>query len=397
MRNSPARRNVLIDAYKKTDEAWRLLNDPLQQHLSVKPKPNLTPVMVSSEGVKPIPNHGDDRGFPHFYQDSFFLHRGDVNQKQGIANAGFLQVLMRTDSPAEGDPTSAWKQSPPEGCPTSYRRRAVADWITDTQHGAGPLLARVIVNRLWQQHLGRGIVATANDFGFQGERPTHPELLDWLASELIRNQWRLKPIRKLIMTSAVYRQDSQYRESSASIDPNNRLLWRFTPRRLDAEIIRDSMLTVSGQLDEAQFGPGTLDETMRRRSIYFMIKRSKLIPFLQVFDTPEPLASVGQRPSTTIAPQALIFMNNPQVRQYAKSFAERMADDEHKTIDACLRRSYLTAIARQPSAEELAASISFVEQQMASYQGESVANARLLALTDVCQVLMSLSEFVYLD
>lgn len=392
-----ARRNSLMAVYKKTDEAWRSRNDALQQHLSAKPQPKLTTVMVASENVPPIPNHGDGRGFPHFYKDSFFLQRGDVKQKQGIASEGFLQVLMRVASQEAADPAAHWMQTPPEGASTSFRRRAVADWITDTEHGAGQLLARVIVNRLWQQHLGHGIVGTANDFGFQGERPTHPELLDWLAGELIRNEWRLKPIRKLIMTSAVYMQDSNYTESNAKIDPNNQLYWRFSPRRLEAEIIRDSMLAVSGQLDETQFGPGTLDEAMRRRSIYFMIKRSQLIPFLQVFDTPEPLASVGQRPSTTIAPQALIFMNNPRVREYARSFAQRIAADANEPIAACIRRAYVTAVARQPTDVELTASTSFVEQQRESYQSDSSSDARVLALTDLCQVLMSLSEFVYVD
>ncbi len=392
-----ARRKALLAVYKKTDEAWRTRNETLQKHLAAKPQPKMTTVMVSSENVPPIPNHGDGRGFPHFYKDSYFLQRGDVNQKRGLAPEGFLQVLMRLDAQEAADPLAHWKHSPPDQATTSFRRRAVADWITDTEHGAGQLLARVIVNRLWQQHLGHGIVGTTNDFGFQGDRPTHPELLDWLASELIRHDWRLKPIRKLIMTSAAYMQDSAYNEANASIDPNNQLLWRFSPRRLEAEIIRDSMLAVGGQLDETQFGPGTLDEAMRRRSIYFMIKRSQLIPFLQVFDTPEPLASVGQRPSTTIAPQALIFMNNPRVRECADSFARRVAADANEPIEAGIRRAYVTAIARQPTADELTTSTAFIEQQMASYQSDSPSNARLLALTDLCQVLMSLSEFVYVD
>lgn len=391
------RRSALLAFYKKTDAAWRALNEVLQNHLSAKPKPQLTTVMVASENVPPIPNHGDGRGFPHFYPESFFLQRGDVNQKQGVAAEGFLQVLMRVDSQDAEDPSAHWKHSPPETSHTSFRRRAVADWITDTEHGAGQLLARVIVNRLWQQHLGRGIVATPNDFGFQGERPTHPELLDWLASELIRNEWRLKPIRKLIMTSSVYMQQSDDNEAGIKGDLENRLLWRYSTRRLEAEIIRDSILSVSGRLDPIPFGPGTLDESMRRRSIYFMIKRSRLIPFLQVFDTPEPLSSVGQRPSTTIAPQALYFMNNPRVREDAASFAKRILGDGDETLETNLRHAYLTAIARQPTEKELSESIAFVQQQVAAYESDSQANPQALALTDFCQVLMSLSEFVYLD
>src|SRR5262249_28234691 len=156
---------------------------------------------------------------------------------------------------------------PPKGWRTSYQRLALADWVTDVDEGAGALLARVIVNRLWQHHMGRGIVATPSDFGTQGERPTHPELLDWLAGELIRNGWRLKPIHKLIMTSKAYMQSSANDPARAKIDRDNKLCWRFNRRRLEAEIVRDSMLSVSGLLDENMFGPGTLDESMKRRSI----------------------------------------------------------------------------------------------------------------------------------
>ncbi|MGH7130121.1 MAG: DUF1549 and DUF1553 domain-containing protein, partial [Planctomycetaceae bacterium] len=193
-------------------------------------------VMVASEGFPHMKHHADERGFPHFYEKTFFLQRGDVHQKDGAATQGFLQVLMR----GEHQP-SHWQIEPPDDWTrTSFRRAALANWITDPQHGAGHLAARVMVNRLWQHHFGRGIVATPNDFGMQGERPTHPELLDWLAAELIgsaefgvRNaelsgnaecgvenaelekthsalrtphSWSLKRLHRLIMTSAVYMQ-----------------------------------------------------------------------------------------------------------------------------------------------------------------------------------------------
>ncbi len=392
-----AQQQALLAIYKKTDSTWKNLHAAVQQHLASRPAPKLTTVMVSSEGVKPIPNHGDGRGFPHFYKDAFFLKRGDVNQKQGIAEEGFLQVLLRGDESTASRVPDVWRQPPPEGSQTSYRRRALAEWLTDQEHGAGHLLARVIVNRIWQQHLGTGIVATPNDFGFQGERPTHPELLDWLATELVRGGWRLKPIHKLIMTSTVYQQDAEYVETSGQIDPNNRLYWRFAPRRLESEIIRDSMLSVSQQLDPTQFGPGTLNEAMRRRSIYFMIKRSQLIPFLQVFDTPEPLVSVGQRPSTTIAPQALVFMNSPLVRGYATAFAERTLRDANESDESSVERGYEIALAREPTAEERQDAVAFVQQQADLYTKDGLADPRRLAMADFCQVLMSLSEFIYID
>src|SRR5207245_11478020 len=152
----------------------------------------------------------------------------DPDQKEGVARQGFLQVL----APAVERETR-WPAQPPSGWRTSYRRRALANWITDVEHGAGRLLARVMANRLWQHHLGRGIVATPSDFGVRGESPTHPELLDWLARELIANGWKLKAMHKLILTSAVYMQSSTADETKAKIDRENKLCWRFPPRRLE--------------------------------------------------------------------------------------------------------------------------------------------------------------------
>jgi hypothetical protein len=243
--------------------------------------------------------------------------------------------------------------------------------------------------------MGRGLVATPSDFGTRGEPPSHSELLDFLANELIKSGWRLKPIHKLIMTSAVYQQSSQPDEAKAKIDGANRLCWRRPSTRLEAEVIRDSLLAISGQLDPTMYGPGTLDEKSKRRSIYFTVKRSKLVPMMVVFDSPEPLVGIGERPTTTIAPQALYLMNNPQVRGYARSMARRIAPDAATPIEIAVRKGYLTALTRAPKPEELADSMEFVKQQMESYKGK--AEARALALADFCQVLMCLNEFVYVD
>jgi len=394
-RLKPTDREVLLAWYRTTDDQWRELNQRIQEHLAAKPQPKTTTVMVTSEGYPPIPHHADGRGFPHFYQDAYFLRRGDASQKEGIADEGYLQVLMRSGG-AEEPAEQRWKVDPPAGAHTSHRRHAMANWITDTEHGAGHLLARVAVNRLWQHHLGRGIVATPNDFGFQGARPTHPELLDWLANRLIAEGWRLKPIHRLILTSAAYMQSADDDSDDAAADPDNQWCWRYTPRRLEAEIIRDSMLAVSGQLDSTMFGPGTLDEGMRRRSIYFMIKRSKLIPMMQLFDAPEPLVSQGDRPSTTIAPQALMFLNSPQVRSYAQAFARRVTAAAAGDEDA-VRVAYRMALARDPTPQELEDSRAFLDGQIASYKADGMANPGELALTDVCQVLFSLNEFVFVE
>jgi hypothetical protein len=381
-------RATLLKWYRTLDTEWQKLNGVVQEHLQKQPRPKLTKVMVASEGFKPIRHHTQGADF---FEQTYFLDRGDTNRKGDVATQSFLSVLM-------ADPAGhRWHESPPPGWRTSYRRRALANWITDTEYGAGNLLARVIVNRLWHHHVGRGIVATPNDFGTQGERPTHPELLDWLAGELMRNGWRLKPMHKLIMTSAVYMQGSQFDPAKNDADPGNQLCWRRTPRRLEAEVIRDAMLAVSGSLDPHMFGPGTLEESHNRRSIYFMVKRSKLIPTMQLFDAPEPLVSVGNRPSTTIAPQALLFMNNPNVRRYAVNFARRLEPGGAAELSDAIRRGYLTALGRAPTDAELDDSVVFVHRQIESYSADGKASARELALADFCQVLMSLNEFVYVQ
>jgi hypothetical protein len=273
----------------------------------------------------------------------------------------------------------------------------LAGWITDTSYGAGNLLARVIVNRLWHHHFGRGIVATPNDFGTQGAPPTHPELLDWLAQELIRGGWRLKPIHRLIMTSAAYMQSSQYDAEDARRDPDNVWLWRRSPQRLEAELIRDAILSVGGTLDTTMYGPGTLDEGHRRRSIYFMVKRSKLIPMMQLFDQPEPLVSVGHRPRTTIAPQALALMNSPHIRQAAHAFAARLAPAREEGRAAAIEQAFRIALARPPDQEERAFALAFLEAQEASYARDGQPQPASRALADLCQIFFGLNEFIYLD
>jgi hypothetical protein len=272
----------------------------------------------------------------------------------------------------------------------------------DDRDGAGALAARVIVNRLWQHHLGHGFVATPNDFGARGERPSHPELLDWLARELIRHEWRLKPIHKLIVTSATYMQDSQAEPGEMAADPDNRLFGRHERRRLEAEVVRDAVLVCGNRLDEHLYGPGTLDESHRRRSIYFTVKRSQLIPMMQVFDAPEALSSLGDRPSTTIAPQALLLLNNPNVRRAADSFALQLRPAWMQSPEEAVRAGYRMALGRAADADELAEAAAFLRRQSALHESSrhassSRSDARLAALADFCQTLFCLNEFIYVD
>ena len=384
-------KQALARSYRSIDPKWMELNGKISTHEAKKPVPKKIRMMVSSEGFKPIKHHADGRGYPHFYKQTHYLDRGDPNKKGEVIGQGFLPLLMRN-----GKSSDHWQKSLPEGARTSGKRSSLARWLTDVEDGAGYLLARVIVNRLWLHHFGRGLVATPNDFGRQSDPPSHPELLDWLALRLIENGWKLKPMHKLILSSATWRQASRFSPEKARKDQENRLLWRFLPRRLDGEVIRDSLLSVSGMLDDTMYGKGTLDERSKRRSIYFMIKRSKLVPVMQLFDMPEPLVSQGIRMNTTIAPQALMFMNSPNVRGYARNLAMQLFRDAGEDLESAVVAGYLTVLGREPHEEELYATLQFLKVQEGSYEEASQANPRELALTDFAQTLFGLNEFSYL-
>jgi hypothetical protein len=380
---------TLLAWFRTKDSKWADLNKKIEEHAQIEPQPDAVKVFVCSEGVTAVRNHtqGGD-----YLEETHHLTRGDPNQKGEVATQSFLSVLMKAP-----DGKTRWQVAPPEGWQTSYRRRSLANWITDTEYGAGHLLARVIVNRLWQHHFGRGIVNTPSDFGFQGEAPTHPGLLDWLANRLIENGWRLKPIHKLILESAAYRQSSEYDPEKASLDPENKWVWRYEPRRLEAELIRDSMLSVGGLLDTSLFGPGTLDLDHTRRSIYFTTKRSQLIPMMILFDAPDSLQSIGTRPTTTVPSQSLLLLNSGLARRCAEGFAARIEPEETTELSDRVEIGYQIALGRAPTSTELEDSKSFLMEQSKSYTEKNSEEAERLALVDFCQVLMSLNEFVYVD
>jgi len=389
-------RAELQNWFASRDPQWIAHREAQQRHATEVPRPRQETILVASEGLPPLPHHADDRGYPHFYPQVHQLHRGDVKDKEGIAEPGFLQVLTDPHAPSE-----RWGLSTAE-LPDRVR---LALWITDHEHGAGHLLARVIVNRLWHHHFGRGLVATPNDFGIQGDRPSHPQLLDYLAAELIASGWRLKPIHRLIMTSATYQQSallshtpqSDKSETAAAMDadPENRLLHHYRSRRLEGEAIRDSMLAVSGLLDPTPFGPGSIDPAMLRRSVYFTIKRSQPIPMMQVFDWPEHLVSIGQRSATTIAPQALALLNGPDVRRYASALAQRLLSGEQKDdLQAIVSAGYQLCFSRAPSAAEQQQAVAFLAHQEALHASQG--NPALEALTDLCHALLNANEFLYI-
>jgi hypothetical protein len=345
---------------------------------------------------------------------TFVLKRGDVKRKAGEAKPAYPRVLASADAP---EPKS---------------RRDLADWLTQPDH---PLTARVIVNRLWQHHFGRGIVSTPNDFGVRGTRPTHPELLDWLATELVEHKWSLKHVHELIVTSATYRQAATG-DHGAKLDPDNKLLWKMPRRRLEAEAIRDSILTAAGTLNRQVGGPSvkvplepevyallftegepdglwpvTPDVKQHtRRSVYLFNKRNVRQPMLEAFDQPDTLNSCADRPVSTFAPQALILMNSPFVHAQAKSLAVTLAK-ESPDPDKQLTALYRRAVGRAPTAEERKLAMEFLEGQFETVRERLKAKqpvgidadalpagadvARVRALADLCVVIFNTHEFVY--
>ncbi len=383
-------KKAAFDWYKPQDTNWKQLEDRRAAHAATVPKPRVQKVLVASEGLPPVKLHTQAES--EFLKETHFLRRGEPNNKDAVATQGFLQVLMTNpDSP------QLFQTPAPQGARTSFQRTSLTNWLLDREAGAGNLLARVIVNRLWQHHLGRGLVTTPSDFGTRGELPSHPELLDFLASELIRHNWELKPIHRLILSSSVYKQSCDTDEARATIDRENKLLWHRPRRRLEAEVIRDAVLAASGQLDDRLYGPGKLDEGHRRRSLYFTVKRSQLMPSMTVFDAPDGTTPVADRPQTTIAPQALLLMNNPQVRDAARQFASRLQPVAAQSLDDAVRLGYLTAVSRPPSPDELSGTVEFLRQQAASYSATDPQSGWQRSLVDFCQVLFCLNEFIYTE
>lgn len=386
---SDAQRQALLAWYKPLDPEWQRLNRAVQDHLASRPQPETIKAMICSEGVPAIRTHTQGLDF---YDPTYFLKRGDPNQKGDVARPGFLTVL--TVPSASPD---RWRQAPPPGWRTSYRRRALANWITDCQAGAGNLLARVIVNRLWQHHFGRGIVATPSDFGAQGEPPSHPELLDYLAADLVAHGWKLKRLHKLLLTSSVYRQSARGDDARRAADPDNALCWHRARRRLEAEAVRDAMYAAAGLLDRTPYGPGSLDPNQRRRSIYFFVKRSKLVPLMTLFDAPDSLQDIPARSSTTVAPQALALLNGQGARACAAALAGAVRAPSASAPDAGVRLAYLRTLGREPSDSERQAARRFLDQQAAGYRAEGRADPLALAWIDYCQALLSLNEFIFVE
>ena len=295
------------------------------------------------------------------------------------------------------DPKAPWRAPEPQsGWRHTGRRLALAQWLTQPDH---PLTSRVIVNRIWQYHFGEGLVRTPDDFGSQGARPTHPELLDWLATSFVENGWSMKWLHRQIMLSTAYRQSSAEDAAKLGADPSNKLLWRKSPMRLDAEVIRDSILSVSGKLDTRLFGSPIpvrkgsdgqyiVDDShpgAYRRSVYVQTRKSAPQSFLLAFDQPTMDAgNMAVRFRSALPVQSLAMMNNILVIQASKVLAERIAN-EGGAIDSRVRRAYELVYSRPPRAEEL-------KVIHAAIEGKATDES---AWRVFCQALLGTSEFLY--
>ena len=354
-------------------------------------------------------------------EPTWLLERGDFYAKKAPVELGFLTVLTAARSPAEYWETSRREIPSSQG---TGQRRALAEWMTDVDQGAGPLLARVIVNRVWQHHFGEGLVRTPGDFGVRGERPTHPELLEWLATDLVHSGWQLKSLHRSIVMSSVYRQSTAWNAAAAQLDPDNRLLWRRRPQRLEAEIIRDAILAVSATLNPESFGPAFKPPiaaeaivarntkspypkdardtpATRRRSVYMFHKRVTQHPFLQAFDEPDATVSCARRNTTTVAPQALALLNDTFVRDRAADFARQLLAETGTSEANWVDLAFWRCLSRAASDLERQSALEFLQSQMkrraAREQGIAAGALRQLSLTDLCQALFSLNEFIYVD
>jgi hypothetical protein len=349
---------------------------------------------------------------------TWLFHRADFYDRSEPVELGFLSVLTSSKGPAEYWQEARHAAARPD---STYQRAAIARWITDVDQGAGALLARVIVNRVWQHHFGAGLVRTPNDFGLQGEAPSHPELLEGLARDLVNSGWQLKRLHRQIVLSSTYLQDSHYSPAKAAVDPENRLLWRKSPRRLEAEIVRDAMLTTAGTINLSPFGPGfkpaiaaeamvarnlktpyraDSDSSTHRRSVYMFHKRVVPYPLLQLFDRPDALQSCGRRDNTTVAPQALALLNDQFVRDRAVEFAQRL-EKQTGELEKIIPLAFQLAFSRSATTDEFNASLAFLNDRQKERQrreaNASATNARQHALADFCQSLFGLNEFIYVD
>ena len=305
--------------------------------------------------------------------------RGNPSNRGTWAAKGFLQIFSEGERPTEQKAAQELK----------YTRLDLADAIASADN---PLTARVIVNRVWQWHFGRGLVGSSSNFGLAGEEPSHPALLDWLTVQFVKNGWSLKWLHRQIISSAAYQASSAQHASNANMDADNRFFWRFNRRRLDVESWRDALLSVSGQLDLSMGGRtvSLSDAKNRRRTVYAKISRHELDGLLRLFDFPDANVSAAKRTETTVPQQQLFVLNSPFFVDQARGFANRLREETTED-SARVQRAYQLAFGREPSAEELQLGLAFAAGDVTA-EGDKVSRWE-----QYCQALLATNEFLYVD
>lgn len=379
-----------IDGKEFTDEQSRKYQKLTQRRNQLRnnpPKPFERALCIKEESPNP--------------KETFVTIRGNAHARGEVVQPGFPIVL----SPPEP------KIKKPSHNESTGRRRALAEWIASKEN---PLTARVMVNRIWQHHFGRGIVRSASDFGYQSTPPTHPELLDWLASEFMNQDWRMKKIHKLIMLSNAYQMSSAQNKAAYEKDPINDLFWRFNMRRLTAEEVRDSILAVSNNLNLKKFGPSiypvmpaevlqgqsrpgagwntSKGAELDRRSIYIHTKRSLPVPLLANFDVADPDSSCAVRFNTTQPSQALTMLNSDYVNQQAKRFADYLKNSNAKTDSDRVKLALSRCLQRNPTDQETERGVKLIKDFQSKDQLSYDDSLRLF-----CLVTVNMNEFIYLD
>jgi hypothetical protein len=348
-----------------------------------------------------------DRGEP---SPAYVLRRGNYLWPARRVQPGVLSVL------SDDGPAALAAEPPWPGARKTGLRLAFARWLTRPDH---PLTARVLVNRVWRHHFGEGLVRTLDDFGHAGERPSHPELLDWLAVEFVRRGWSIKSLHRLMLTSATYQQASRITAQRLELDPDNRALSRAPVRRLDAEALRDTLLALAGRLDPRPYGPPdavtaradglvTAESThgLSRRSIYLLHRRSQPLTILADFDRPAMSPNCTRRTEATVAPQALHLLNSALLHDLSLAMAERVIGEGDDDPRRQIERVYWLAYSRPPTPAELDAALASLQELNALWrrrlpalpnQAAAEREASRKSLGNLCHAVMNSAELLYVD
>jgi hypothetical protein len=382
------------------NEAARELKDAAKNRWA-----ELNAELARFDGIKPAPEPVAQAMIDNGRQSpkTYVLAVGVYDAYKEEVEPGFLSIL---------DPSPA-KIVPPEAVESTGRRTALANWLVSPDN---PLTARVMVNRIWHYHFGRGLVGTPSDFGVMGERPANPALLDYLAATFVEDGWSIKKMHRRILLSSTYQESARFDPEAAKVDPDDRLVWRYARHRLEGEAIRDSILEVGGRLNLEMGGPGVFpplpagvetrggwkkDENASeadRRSVYVFVRRNTRYPMFEVFDMPDTHESCPRRNATVTAPQALELLNNELVLDWSRSLAGRVWNDAGLTPEAQVDRAWRFVYSRPASAEERKEALAFLERQTAML-GKRMADgeAQKAALTDLCHMLVNSNEFLYVN